>query len=71
MDPFITGPILLALVEREVIGWIVRRSLQTTAPKLEDVLKNIFNRELTEEEKTAIERKRLTRINEFPSRGWN
>lgn len=71
MDPFITGPILLAIVGREVIGWIVRRSLQGSAPKLEDMLERIWKRELTPEEKTAIERQRMTRFNEAVPRGWN
>lgn len=62
MDPFVTGPILLALVGREVIAWLIRRSVAKTAPRLEEFLARAWNRELTDVEKQAIARQRAVRL---------
>lgn len=62
MDPFITGPILLAIIGRELIAWIVRRNLAKHAPKLEDWLEKAWNRPLTDVEKQAIARQRAERV---------
>ncbi len=61
MDPFVTGPIILAIVGRELIAWIVRRSVAKTAPKLEEFLEKAWQRQLTDSEKQAIARQRAER----------
>lgn len=62
MDPFITGPILLAIVGRELIAWIVRRSLAKSAPRIEEFLEKAWQRQLTDDEKQAIARQRAARV---------
>lgn len=68
MDPFITGPILLAIVGREVIAWIVRRSLNRATPRMEDFCERAFSRKLTDDERQGIARERDDRVLILPRR---
>lgn len=61
MDPFVTGPILLAIIGREVIAWIVRRNVAKAAPRMEEFLEKAWQRPLTDVEKQAIAKQRIER----------